>query len=276
MCRHGRVGTAGEATADDRATSVYWGNIRAMTDAPVRLLLIDDEPSISEPLAEYLATHGFSVATAAHAADARAQLLGDRFDLAICDVMMPGEDGLSLTRFMRETLALPVILLTARSEETERVVGLEIGADDYVVKPFSPRELVARIRAVLRRAGAEPVDADPALQGESFRFENWLLSTTTRALDHVDGRTVTLSTGEYQLLLALVRHPRQVMTRDRLLDLVRGREADIFDRAIDNLISRLRRKIEDDAKQPHLIKTVWGGGYTFAATVRRAGRAGRD
>lgn len=245
-----------------------------MSDKPVRLLLIDDEPTIREPLSEYLGTHGFVVAAASNASEARALLLGERHDLAICDIMMPGEDGLSLTRFMRETQNLPVILLTARSEETERVIGLEIGADDYVVKPFSPRELVARIRAVLRRVSSGGGgDADTNGQGETFRFGDWLLSTSTRMLDHADGRSVELSTGEYQLLLALVRRPRQVMSRDRLLDIVRGREADIFDRAIDNLISRLRRKIEDDAKQPQLIKTVWGGGYSFAASVRRSGGA---
>lgn len=241
-----------------------------MSDQPTRLLLVDDEASIREPLGEYLAGQGFAVDCAASAAEARALLLSDSYDLVISDIMMPGEDGLSLTRFLREVHKVPVILLTARSEETERVIGLEIGADDYVVKPFGPRELVARIRAVLRRAASEQrvvVDGE----GEVYRFGDWSLSTTERALRHADGRDVALSTGEYQLLLALVRHPRQVMSRDRLLDIVRGRDADVFDRSIDNLISRLRRKIEDDSREPHLIKTVWGGGYTFGADVRRSG-----
>lgn len=239
-----------------------------MTDQPTRLLLIDDEASIREPLGDYLSGQGFAVTLAASATEARAHLLGESFDLVISDIMMPGEDGLSLTRYLREVHKLPVILLTARSEETERVIGLEIGADDYVVKPFGPRELVARIRAVLRRAAAEqPVAGSD--EGETYRFADWSLSTTERALRHVDGRDIALSTGEYQLLLALVRHPRQVMSRDRLLDIVRGRDADVFDRSIDNLISRLRRKIEDDPKEAHLIKTVWGGGYSFGADVRR-------
>lgn len=241
-----------------------------MTDQTTRLLLVDDEASIREPLGDYLSGQGFAVDCAASAAEARAHLLTGSYDLVISDIMMPGEDGLSLTRHLREVHKLPVILLTARSEETERVIGLEIGADDYVVKPFGPRELVARIRAVLRRSGTEQRVTGEG-EGEIYRFGDWALSTTERALRHVDGRDVALSTGEYQLLLALVRHPRQVMSRDRLLDIVRGRDADVFDRSIDNLISRLRRKVEDDSREPHLIKTVWGGGYTFGAEVRRSG-----
>lgn len=200
-------------------------------------------------------------------------LARETYDLIICDIMMPGEDGLSLTRFIREGLGVPVILLTARSEETERIIGLEIGADDYVVKPFSPRELVARIRAVLRRAtGVANQSSDDA--GESYQFGDWILSTNSRTLRRSGSDEVALSSGEYQLLLSLLRHPRQVMTRDRLLDLVRGRDADIFDRSIDNLISRLRRKIEDDARHPGLIKTVWGGGYIVSTDVVRTGTVG--
>lgn len=235
---------------------------------PVRLLLVDDERSIREPLGEYLTGQGFAVTCAASAAEARRVAASAPFDLAICDIMMPGEDGLSLTRHLREAFDLPVILLTARSEETERVIGLEIGADDYVAKPFGPRELVARIRAVLRRAQSElrPVRPD---DGDTYIFGPWQLATAARALRGQDNDSVALSTGEYHLLLAFVRHPRQVMTRDRLLDLVRGREADVFDRSIDNLISRLRKKIETDPKAPDLIKTIWGGGYCLTADVRR-------
>ncbi len=239
-----------------------------MTDPPTRLLLVDDEASIREPLSDYLVGQGFAVDCAASAVEARSKLLGGRYDLVITDIMMPGEDGLSLTRHLREAHDMPVILLTARSEETERVIGLEIGADDYVAKPFGPRELVARIRAVLRRAGADSRVATPD-DDDSYRFSDWLLSATTRTLTHSDGRNVTLSSGEYQLLLAFLRHPRAVMTRDRLLDLVRGREADVFDRSIDNLVSRLRRKIEDDPRDSRLIRTIWGGGYSLAAEVRR-------
>jgi two-component system, OmpR family, response regulator len=238
----------------------------------IRLLLVDDEASIREPLAEYLGEQGFAVTAAADAAAARAALTNVAPHLVICDIMMPGEDGLSLTRYVRETLRLPVILLTAKAEETERIIGLEIGADDYVVKPFSPRELVARIRAVLRRARASPPDTVAGSAGEVYHFGDLRLIEAERALHH-GGVVTELSAGEFQLLLALVRHPRQVMSRDRLLDLVRGRDADIFDRSIDNLISRLRRKLGDDPREPRWIRTVWGGGYSFAADVRRSGGA---
>ena len=234
-----------------------------------RILLIDDEPSIREPLTEYLVGQGLAVTAAASAAEARAMMLSQSFDLVVSDIMMPGEDGLSLTRHIRATSGLPVILLTARAEDTEKIVGLEIGADDYVVKPFNPRELVARIRTVLRRTQHNGRTVD--IGGTSFAFGPWVLREVERVLVDSEGREVALSSGEYHLLDALVRHPRQVMSRDRLLDLVRGREADIFDRAIDNLVSRLRKKIESDPAHPELVKTVWGGGYTLACEVKRIG-----
>lgn len=238
------------------------------SDAP-RILLVDDEPSIREPLGEYLTGQGFAVSEAATAAEARSILLAQSIDLVVSDIMMPGEDGLSFTRHIRATSETPVILLTARVEDTERIIGLEIGADDYVVKPFNPRELVARIRTVLRRTqqNGRTVDAG----GASFAFGPWLLREVERVLVDGDGQEVALSSGEYHLLHALVRHPRQIMSRDRLLDMVRGREADIFDRAIDNLVSRLRKKIEEDPAHPQLVKTVWGGGYTLACEVKRLG-----
>lgn len=234
----------------------------------VRLLLVDDEASIRDPLADYLRRNGFRVTTCANATEARTQMAAKTFDLVILDIMMPGEDGLSLTRHIRETTDIPVILLTARAEETERVVGLEIGADDYVVKPFSPRELVARAKVILRRvaSGGRRVEAPDAA---SYAFAGWVLKAGERTLVDAEGISVPLSTGEYNLLLALVTHPRQVLTRDRLLDITQGREAQAFDRAIDNQISRLRRKIEPDPKLPTLIKTVWGGGYTLATEVTR-------
>ena len=243
-----------------------------MTDSDTpRILLIDDEPSIREPLAEYLAAQGFAVTDAASAAEARSVLRAQSVDMVVSDIMMPGEDGLSLTRHLRETSSIPVILLTARAEDTERIIGLEIGADDYVVKPFNPRELVARIRTVLRRTqqGGRAIDAN----GTSYAFGRWVLREVERVLVDDAGQEVALSSGEFHLLQALVRHPRQVMSRDRLLDLVRGREADIFDRAIDNLVSRLRKKIEDDPAHPQIVKTVWGGGYTLACEVKRMGSA---
>ncbi len=238
------------------------------SDAP-RILLVDDEPSIREPLGEYLTGQGFTVSEAATAAEARSILLAQSIDLVVSDIMMPGEDGLSFTRHIRATSETPVILLTARVEDTERIIGLEIGADDYVVKPFNPRELVARIRTVLRRTQHNGRSIETG--GASFAFGPWLLREVERVLIDGDGQEVALSSGEYHLLHALVRHPRQIMSRDRLLDMVRGREADIFDRAIDNLVSRLRKKIEEDPAHPQLVKTVWGGGYTLACEVKRLG-----
>lgn len=243
-----------------------------MTDTNLpRLLLIDDEPSIREPLTEYLESQGFAVTAAASAAEARSVLRAQSVDLVISDIMMPGEDGLSLTRHLRESGDMPVILLTARAEDTERIIGLEMGADDYVVKPFNPRELVARIRTVLRRSqqGGRTLDSS----GVSYAFDRWVLREVERVLVDEAGAEVALSSGEYLLLDALVRHPRQVMSRERLLDLVRGREAEIFDRAIDNLVSRLRKKIEVDPAQPQIVKTVWGGGYTLACEVKKMGAA---
>ena len=237
-----------------------------MTDTP-HLLLVDDERSIREPLAKYLEKQGFRVTQASDAAAARTRLAAYAIDLVVLDIMMPGEDGLSLTRHIRETGDLPVILLTARSEETDRIVGLEMGADDYVVKPFSPRELAARIKVILRRAASGARQHAP--ETGSYGFAGWVLKTGERALVDREGVSLPLSTGEYNLLLALVQRPRQVLTRDQLLDLTQGREAGAFDRAIDNQVSRLRKKIEIDVKSPEIIKTVWGGGYTLAAEVTR-------
>ena len=232
------------------------------------LLLVDDERSIREPLAQYLTKQGFRVTQAADAESARMRLAAYAIDLVILDVMMPGEDGLSLCRHIAATSDTPVILLTAKAEETDRIVGLEMGADDYVTKPFSPRELATRVKVVLRRltaGGARQL----APESGSYAFAGWVLTTGERSLVDREGVSVPLSTGEYNLLLALVTRPRQVLTRDQLLDLTQGREAAAFDRAIDNQVSRLRRKIEADAKTPDIIKTVWGGGYTLAAEVTR-------
>ena len=189
-----------------------------------------------------------------------------RPDLVLLDIMIPGEDGLSLCRHLVESRSIPVIFLTARGEATDRIVGLEIGADDYVVKPFEPRELVARIRSVLRRA-ARP--AAQAADNELFAFEGWRLDPLKRRLTDRDGSLVAISSAEFRLLMAFLERPRQVLDRDRLLDMVQGREAHLFDRAVDNQISRLRRKIETDSRNPTLIQTVWGGGYMLAADVRR-------
>ncbi|MDF0541016.1 response regulator [Sphingobium sp. H39-3-25] len=232
------------------------------------LLLVDDERSIREPLAQYLSRNGFRVTAVENAAEARTRLAANAIDMVVLDIMMPGEDGLSLCRHIRETSEIPVILLTARSEETDRIVGLEMGADDYVLKPFSPRELVARIKAIFRRvaSGGQRVSAP---DGASFAFAGWVLKSQERMLVDSDGVSVPLSTAEYNLMFAFVTRPNQVLSRDQLLDITQGREANAFDRAIDNQISRLRKKIEPDAKAPTLIKTVWGGGYTLATEVRK-------
>jgi two-component system OmpR family response regulator len=236
--------------------------------AEPHILLVDDERAIREPLAQYLARSGLRVTKAADAAAARHALAVHGIDLVLLDVMMPGEDGLSLCAHVRATSGIPVILLTAKAEETDRIVGLEIGADDYVVKPFSPRELLARIKVVLRRVGERPAAGRPT-GAEAFAFGPWVLRTGERELVDGEGVATPLSTGEYSLLLALVTHPRRVLTRDQLLDLARGRELAAFERSIDNAVSRLRRKIEADPRQPALIKTVWGGGYMLAADVAR-------
>ena len=240
---------------------------------PVRILLVDDEESLREPLAEYLSGQGFMVLQAQSAAEARSFLLKERPDLVLLDIMMPGEDWLSLCRHLSENRHLAVILLTARGEATDRIVGLEIGADDYVVKPFEPRELVARIRSVLRRASRTEPSHEP--EPHLYLFEGWRLDPLRRKLTDPQGAVVTISSAEFRLLVAFLDHPGQVLDRDRLLDMVQGREAHLFDRAVDNQVSRLRRKIEADSRDPKLIQTVWGGGYRLAADVRRLGADSR-
>lgn len=233
---------------------------------PPSLLLVDDEASLREPLGDYLSRQGFAVAQCSSAAEARSRLRDERFDLVLLDIMMPGEDGLSLCRHLVEAQDVPVIFLTARGEATDRIVGLEIGADDYVVKPFEPRELVARIRSVLRRATRLPASSP---ENEAFEFEGWCLDPLKRRLIDPEGAVVAISSVEFRLLMAFLEHPRQVLNRDRLLDMVQGREAHLFDRAVDNQVSRLRRKVEVDSRNPQIIQTVWGGGYMLAADVRR-------
>ncbi len=233
------------------------------------ILIVDDERDIRDPLASYLSRNGYRVSKAENAASARQILASYAIDLVLLDIMMPGEDGISLCGYVRATSGTPVILLTARAEETDRIVGLEIGADDYVIKPFSPRELSARIKAVLRRVGTNGGGRVHAPEAENYSFGPWLLKTGERELVDAGGVSVPLSTGEYNILLAFVTHPRRVLSRDQLLDLSQRRELGAFDRSIDNHISRLRKKVEENPSEPRLIKTVWGGGYTLAAEVRR-------
>ena len=234
-----------------------------------RILIVDDEADIREPLAEYLTRNDQLVTMAESAAQARAQIARREVDLIILDIMMPGEDGLSLCRDLRARSDVPIILLTARTEDIDRIIGLEMGADDYIGKPFAPRELLARIRAVLRRTGARV--SPPGAQGRRvYSFDKWLVNADERNLMSRDGVTVPMGEAEFRLLMAFVIRPRQVLSRSQLLDLADAREADPFDRSIDNRVVRLRRKIEDDPANPVLIKTVRSGGYVFTADVRQA------
>jgi two-component system OmpR family response regulator len=237
-------------------------------DTSYHILVVDDHKDIRDLLAKFLMKHGMRVTTAADALEARRHLKAGAVDLVVLDIMMPGEDGLSLCRYLSEDSSISVILLTAVSEDMDRIIGLEIGADDYVTKPFKPRELLARIRAVLRRAQSFPPTRDPE-PGARLKFGRFVFLSDRREL--VDDREVVtpLSYGEYLLLSAFLQRPNLVLTRDQLLDITRGRAATLFDRSIDNQVSRLRRKIEDDPKDPKFIQTIWGGGYKFVGDVER-------
>ncbi|MDQ0472011.1 response regulator [Labrys wisconsinensis] len=239
-----------------------------MEPAP-HIAIVDDHRDIRDLVGKYLAQHGYRISTAENGAALRRLLEAGAPDLVVLDVMMPGEDGLSLCRHIRGTTNLPIIFLTAMVEDTDRIIGLEIGADDYLTKPFNPRELLARIKAVLRRVNSLPPQRDK-LKARALRFEHWLLHVGRRELVGADGTAVALSTAEFRLLKALIDHAGLVLSRDQLLDLTVGRAADSFDRSIDNQVSRLRKKIEVDPRNPMLIKTHWGGGYSFAAEVREA------
>ena len=232
-------------------------------DSKPHILVVEDARDIREPLARYMRDNGYRATTASDAAAARKLIKGSAFDLIVLDIMMPGEDGLSLCRFIRETTQTPVILLTARGEEVDRIIGLEMGADDYIVKPFSPRELIARIAAVLRRTQALPPRQKPP-SATRITFGDWTLDTGQRELTGPDGIALPLSSGEFRLLAVLLERPKMALSRNQLLDLTKGRDADMFDRSIDNHVSRLRKKLEPDPKNPRYIKTVWGGGYIFA------------
>ncbi|HET7334721.1 MAG TPA: response regulator [Rhizomicrobium sp.] len=232
-------------------------------DATPHILIVEDARDIREPLARFLRQHGYRVTVAPEAQSARKAMKAAAIDLVVLDIMMPGEDGLSLCRSIRETTNIPVILLTARGEEVERIIGLEMGADDYIAKPFSPRELVARIAAVLRRTQALPPRQQPA-EAERIKFGDWTLDIGQRELLDAAGMATALSSGEFRLLQVLLERPKMALTRNQLLDLTKGRDAEMFDRSVDNHVSRLRKKIEPDPKNPRYIKTVWGGGYMMA------------
>lgn len=239
-----------------------------MDPAP-HIALVDDHRDIRDLVSRYLGQHGYRVSVAESGAALRRLLERSAPDLVVLDIMMPGEDGLSVCRHLRSTTNLPIIFLTAMAEETERIIGLEIGADDYLTKPFNPRELLARIKAVLRRVNSLPPQRDK-VKANAIRFDRWLLNVGRRELVNVEGVGVPLSTAEFRLLKAFIDHAGMVLTRDQLLDLTAGRAAEAFDRSIDNQVSRLRKKIEVDPKTPMLIKTHWGGGYSFTAAVEEA------
>lgn len=236
-----------------------------MQDGP-HILIVDDHREIRDLVSRALAKEGFRVSTAADGREMRKVIADARIDLIVLDLMLPGEDGFSLCRALRAESNVPIIMLTAKGDEIDRVVGLELGADDYVAKPFGSRELIARIRAVLRRSRND-VATERTNRAGGYRFDRWRLDTGARELLREDGVTVPLSTGEYDLLLALVERPQRVLSRDQLLDLARGRAANAFDRSIDTQVSRLRKKLELNPNEPAIIKTVWGGGYLFAPEV---------
>jgi two-component system OmpR family response regulator len=232
------------------------------------ILVVDDDREIRDLLGRFLERQRFRVTTAREGKEARRAFLNGHYQLIVLDLMLPGESGLELARWFRAEANVPIIMLTAMSEETDRIIGLELGADDYVTKPFNPRELTARIRAVLRRAG-EGEDRARDGQAKFYKFADWSLETARRRLLDPAGVEVALTGGEYDLLVAMLERPNRVLTRDMLLDLLRGRQAGPFDRAIDVAVSRLRRKLEDDGRRAQLIKTVRGGGYVLATEVER-------
>jgi len=241
-----------------------------MTDA-AHILVVDDDREIRTLLREYLEKNGFRATAVGDGQEARRALERARFDLVVLDLMLPHESGLDICRALRASSDLPVIMLTALGDEVDRVVGLEVGADDYLSKPFSPRELLGRIKAVLRRTALAPRAAD-AVEARAYRFADWRLDTTERALSNADGEQVMLGGAEYRLLVLLLANAPRLLTRARLMELTRGREHDPFDRSIDVGVSRLRQSLRDDARAPRIIKTVYGEGYIIGVSVERIER----
>jgi two-component system OmpR family response regulator len=236
------------------------------------ILIVDDDREIRELVADYLKKNGLRVTVAADGKQMRAVVAANAVDLIVLDVMMPGDDGLVLCRELRagKHKAIPILMLTARTDEMDRVIGLEMGADDYLAKPFAARELLARIKAVLRRTRMLPPNLQITEAGKVLKFGKWRLDTTERHLLAEDGTVVALSGAEYRLLRVFVDHPQRVLNRDQLLGLTQGRESEIFDRSIDLLVSRLRQRLDDDAREPAYIKTVRSEGYVFSVAVEIA------
>jgi len=238
-----------------------------MTELKRRILVVDDDQRLRELVVRYLAEQGFEARAVPDAAGMDKQLSRERYDLVVLDLMLPGEDGLAICRRLRGAHAAQgsgpaIVMLTAKGDEIDRIVGLEMGADDYLPKPFNPRELVARVNAVLRRRQPAGPPGSPAAETEIHNFGPFEFNLATRSLAR-DGKPVALTTGEYSVLKVLVQHPRQPLSRDKLMELARGREYGVFDRSIDVQISRLRKIVEDDHAHPRHIQTVWGFGYVF-------------
>ncbi len=240
-----------------------------MTSAP-HILIVDDHREIRDLVSRTLTKEGFRVSSAADGKAMQKVLADARIDLILLDLMLPGESGLALARGLRAQSNVPIIMVTAKGEEVDRVIGLELGADDYLPKPFGTRELVARINAVLRRSRIEPVLGEKQAKPKRYRFSRFIFNIEARELVRDDDVTLPLSTGEFDLLLVLVERPQRVLSRDQLLDLARGRSANALDRSIDTQVSRLRKKLEVDPHEPRIIQTVWGGGYMLATPVSEA------
>ena len=240
-------------------------------DIRPHLLVIDDDHEIRDLLTRFMEKNGFRITAVRDAREARRAWTRGAFQLVVLDLMLPGESGLDLARWLRDQEDVPIVMLSAMGEDTDRIIGLELGADDYIAKPFNPRELMARIRAVMRRAtDSQDSPASGERIARPLRFAGWTLEPARRRLLNPEGVEVPLTGGEYDLLFALLERANRVLTRDMLLDLLRGRQAGPFDRAIDVAVSRLRRKLDDQGGGAQLIKTVRGGGYVLAATVERA------
>ena len=232
----------------------------------LRVLVVDDDTELRNLLGDYLSKNGYEVLLAADGKEMRQQLAAHTVELIVLDLMLPDEDGLVLCRNLRAQSNIPVIMLTARGDETDRIIGLEMGADDYMPKPFNPRELLARIKSVLRRVHSQPEQPE-AKAGRFVQFAHWQLDTISRNLVAQDGLVVALSGAEYRLLKVFLEHANRILSRDQLLDLLQGKDADPFDRSIDVQISRLRQRLGDDAKEPAIIKTVRGEGYILTSEV---------
>lgn len=244
-----------------------------MPDSARHLLIVDDDPEILGLLSRYLGGHGYVVSRAGDGVEMRRVLAGHAVDLVLLDLGLPGEDGLELMRQLRAGFDCAVIIVTGRGESVDRVVGLELGADDYVAKPFDLRELLARVRSVLRRMAPKAAAASPAPAAEQILFDGFCLDLTARRLLAADGSEIGLTSGEFELLLAFVEQPNRVLSRDSLMNRIHGRDSGPFDRAIDVQVGRLRRKLEPDSDPPQMIKSVRGAGYMFAARVQRTGAA---